>query len=195
MHKTWLIFKREYITRVRTKGFVIATIGIPLLTAGLMGGSIYLAVRENTRTMKIAILDDAGGFAESIAKGLDKKLPNGLPAFQVVKKIERPTSEKNARKDLMNEVNSGVLDAFLVLPKEGAEAKSAEFHARNTGDFTLEGSLARAVSNSVVERRLRDRGVKVESLDALLHGVQLVSHHVHVHLPELQNAFVTYHCR
>src|SRR2546421_2837850 len=94
------IYGGEYITRVRTKGFVIATIGIPLLTAGLMGGSIYLAVRENTRTMKIAILDDAGGFAESIAKGLDKKLPNGLPAFQVVKKIERPTSEKNARKDL-----------------------------------------------------------------------------------------------
>ena len=173
MHKTWLIFKREYITRVRTKGFVVATVGIPLLTVGLMGGSIYLAVRENTRTMKIAILDDAGGFADSIAKGLDKKLPNGLPAIQVVKKIERPASEESTRKELLDEVNSGALDAYLVLPKEGAEAKTVEFHSRNTGDFTLEGTVARAVTNTVVGRRLSDHGVKVDSLDTLLHGVEV----------------------
>jgi ABC-2 type transport system permease protein len=173
VYKWWLIFKREYITRVRTKGFVIATIAIPLLTSGIMGASIYLAIRQNTRSMKITILDNAGGFADSIATGLTKTLPNGKPAFQVVKKIERPASEEGVRKELLDEVNSGALDAYLVLPKEGAAAKSAEFHTKNTGDFTLEGLVARAVSNSFVERRLGDHGVKVDNLDDLLRGVDV----------------------
>jgi ABC-type Na+ efflux pump permease subunit len=33
MRKLWLIIKREYVTRVRTKGFVIATVGVPLFIA------------------------------------------------------------------------------------------------------------------------------------------------------------------
>jgi ABC-2 type transport system permease protein len=173
MHKTWLIFKREYLTRVRSKGFVIATIAIPLLTVSIMGGSIYLAVRQNTRSMKIAILDQAGGFADSIAGGLIKKLPNGKPAFEVVKKIELPADEAKVRRELLEEVNSGDLDAYLVMSKDGAAAKTVEFHARNTGDFTLQGTLARAVSDSVIERRLTDQHIRVDDLDKLLRGVEV----------------------
>jgi ABC-2 type transport system permease protein len=34
MHKLWLIIKREYITRVKTKGFVIGTLIVPLVGIG-----------------------------------------------------------------------------------------------------------------------------------------------------------------
>ena len=38
MHNIWLIAKREYTERVRTRGFMIATILIPLLmTVGIAG--------------------------------------------------------------------------------------------------------------------------------------------------------------
>ena len=33
MHKLWLIIKREYITRVKTKGFVIGTLISDILLA------------------------------------------------------------------------------------------------------------------------------------------------------------------
>ena len=35
MRKIWLIIKREYLTRVRTKGFIIGTIIVPLIGLGL----------------------------------------------------------------------------------------------------------------------------------------------------------------
>ena len=34
MRKIWLVIKREYLTRVRTKGFILSTVGLPLFSAG-----------------------------------------------------------------------------------------------------------------------------------------------------------------
>ena len=173
MHKVWIIFKREYLTRVKTKGFIVATILIPVLSAGLFGFSIYMATRQNNRTMKIGILDNAGGLADAITKGLDKKLPNGLPAIQVVKTIDRPESEMPARKELLDQVNAGTLDGYLVLPKNTEAVNTAEFHTRNTGDFSLEGALQSAVSNTIITLRLSNRGIHVDKLGDLIHRVDI----------------------
>ena len=148
MHKVWLIFKREYLTRVRTKGFVVATIAIPLFSIGIFAFSIFMATRKNDHSTRIAILDNAGGLASTITDGLDSKLPNGQPAFQVTKTIDRPASEEGARKELLDGVKAGTLDGYLVLPRDSA-AKGAEFHTKNTGDFSLEGNLEQAVSDAV----------------------------------------------
>lgn len=173
MRKFWLIVKREYVTRVRTKGFIFATILIPVLSAGFFAFSIFMATRQNDRTMNIAILDNSGGFADAISKSLSNNLPNGLPAFRVVQTIDRPSSEEDARKELLAQVNAGSLDGFLVLPKNITGAKAAEFHTRNTGDFTLEGTIGHAVSDAVITRRLSDRGIHVENLRDVIHNVEI----------------------
>ncbi|HLY60084.1 MAG TPA: ABC transporter permease [Terriglobia bacterium] len=173
MHKVWIIFKREYLTRVRTKAFILATVLIPILSAGLFGFSIYMATRQNNRTMKIGIIDNAGGLADAITKGLDNKLPNGLPAFQVVKTIDRPASGEPARKEMLDQVNAGTLDGYLVLPKDADKANTAEFHTRNTGDFSLEGAIQTAVSNTIITMRLSNRGIHVDKLDDVIHRVNI----------------------
>ena len=173
MRKFWLILKREYVTRVHTKGFIFATILIPVLSTGLFAFSIFLATRQNDRTMNIAILDNTGGFATVIAKSLSNTLPNGLPAFRVVKTIDRPLAEDDARKDLLAQVNAGSLDGFLILPKNITGAAAAEFHTRNTGDFTLEGAVGHAVTDAVITRRLSDRGIHLENLHEIIHSVEI----------------------
>ena len=42
MHNTWLIARREYIERIRTRGFLIATVMIPLVMAGFIFGSAFV---------------------------------------------------------------------------------------------------------------------------------------------------------
>jgi ABC-type Na+ efflux pump permease subunit len=42
MNKTWLIIKREYITRVRNKTFIISTFLTPLFFVGLITAVIYM---------------------------------------------------------------------------------------------------------------------------------------------------------
>jgi ABC-2 type transport system permease protein len=63
MHKILLIIKREYLTRVRKRSFIVMTILGPLLMAGLMIVPIYLAMNNN-ETKTISVLDETGFFFE-----------------------------------------------------------------------------------------------------------------------------------
>jgi len=62
MNKIILIFKREYLTRVKKKSFLILTLLMPLLFGGIMFLPGYLATRENTEEQKIAVLDRSALF-------------------------------------------------------------------------------------------------------------------------------------
>jgi ABC-2 type transport system permease protein len=65
MNKTWIIIKREYLTRVQKKTFIIATLLLPVLYVGLIFGMGYIA--ENSReTLSIAVIDSSGYFSAPI---------------------------------------------------------------------------------------------------------------------------------
>jgi ABC-2 type transport system permease protein len=55
MHNIWLIAKREYTERIRTKAFLIATILIPVLMGGGIFGVAAIASRSKT-TSHIAVV-------------------------------------------------------------------------------------------------------------------------------------------
>jgi len=63
MNKIILILKREYLTRVRKRSFMVMTILGPLLMAAIMIVPIYLATRTN-ETKTVAVLDESGVFYE-----------------------------------------------------------------------------------------------------------------------------------
>jgi ABC-2 type transport system permease protein len=172
MRKLWLVVKREYLTRVRTKGFIFSTVAVPLFAIGIFAFQIYTATRQTGHTLKIAVLDNAGGLADSIERNLDGRLSNGQPAFQVVKKEERPAAaEQNA---VRSQVERGELDAFLLVPAAITGGKeSAEFHTRNPGEISLTDSIGRAVTNAVIARRLHERGLNVSDVGAVVASVDL----------------------
>ena len=65
MHKIILIIKREFLTRVRKRTFIIGTILFPLLYIGLIFGTGYIA--EKTREdLKIALVDESGLFNQDL---------------------------------------------------------------------------------------------------------------------------------
>ena len=63
MHKILLIIKREYLTRVRKKSFVVMTILGPLLMAAIVIVPIYMATRGN-ELKTVAVIDQTGIFFE-----------------------------------------------------------------------------------------------------------------------------------
>jgi len=170
MRKLWLILKREYLARVRTKGFVIGTIALPGLTIAYFAFIFTVAGGHQDRPLKIGIVDEAGGLATSVIHNLDDKLPNGQAAFEVKQTLERPGEAGNSRSVMLSEVRSGQLDAYLVIPKGALEGKVGEFHTQNPGDITLVGAIRRAVSDAVIARRLGEQGIHVKNLKELVRG-------------------------
>src|SRR5882724_1629878 len=63
MSKIWLITKREYLTRVRNKTFLLTTFLLPLVIVLFIAGSVLLALRGQTRH-RIAVVDTNGYFKD-----------------------------------------------------------------------------------------------------------------------------------
>jgi ABC-2 type transport system permease protein len=65
MNKTWLIIKREYLTRVKNKTFILSTFLTPLFFAALIGIIVFITIK-NTDKEKVAIVDHTGIFTKAI---------------------------------------------------------------------------------------------------------------------------------
>ena len=63
MHKIILIIKREYLTRVRKKSFLVMTILGPLLMAAIVVVPVYMATRGN-ELKTVAVIDQTGIYFE-----------------------------------------------------------------------------------------------------------------------------------
>jgi ABC-2 type transport system permease protein len=73
MNKTFLILKREYMTRVTKKSFLILTLLMPLLMAFMMFLPVYLASRENKTENKVAVVDRSSLFLSELQDGTSTK--------------------------------------------------------------------------------------------------------------------------
>lgn len=58
MNKTFLIIKREYLSRVKKKSFIIMTILGPILIAGFISLAIYLGLSDDT-VQNVVVVDQA----------------------------------------------------------------------------------------------------------------------------------------
>lgn len=62
MNNTFLILKQEYLKRVKKKSFIILTILMPFLIAGVYGLVIYFTIKDDTEKRTIAVYDETSLF-------------------------------------------------------------------------------------------------------------------------------------
>ena len=174
MHKLWLVIHREYVVRVRTRTFILSTIGLPALMIGALVIPAYFASRHSSHTLNIAIVDQVGGLGRLAAQHLEThSLPNGESQFNIVRTIERPADPARALEDLRQQVRTGKIDGYLLLPPGMLSGSLAEFHTRNPGDFTLATALGNAATQAAIGGRLARDNVHISNLDHLLARVKM----------------------
>jgi ABC-2 type transport system permease protein len=171
MRKLRLIVKREYLTRVRTKSFIIGTITVPLLGVAFCLLIIFLVNHKPTQSMRLVIVDNSGALAQPITRNLDAKLDNGKLEFTIVETIVRPASPDAVQQDLRSRINSGKLDAYLWIPRDPSQ--SFELHTRNPDNFSLIEPLSGAVDQAVISGRLSERGVHLDDIKEILRSTDL----------------------
>jgi ABC-2 type transport system permease protein len=62
MNKISLIIKREYITRVRNKTFLLSTFLLPIVMILFIFGTAFFAASSKDKLKKIAVINDPGYF-------------------------------------------------------------------------------------------------------------------------------------
>jgi len=103
MNKTWIIIKREYLTRVKKKTFIISTLLLPVLYVGLIFGMGFIA--ENSReTLSVAVIDSSGYFSAPV---LEKQ--NQLDNSSILTLVENVEAAEQNQK-------AAGYDGYLVIP-------------------------------------------------------------------------------
>ncbi|MDP4285843.1 MAG: ABC transporter permease [Bacteroidota bacterium] len=77
MNKIWLVIKREYLTRVRNKTFILSTILLPLFFIGFIFASAYFSIQSDSN-QKVAVTDNNGIFKSSFQN--DKSITYEFPS-------------------------------------------------------------------------------------------------------------------
>lgn len=68
MNKTLLILKQEYLKRVKKKSFIILTLLVPFLFAGVFALVIFLSINNDNKERTIAVFDESTLFLNELGK-------------------------------------------------------------------------------------------------------------------------------
>ena len=142
MNKILLVARREFLTRVQKKTFLLTTIGLPLLIFGLYALIIFFTVK-NTKDFKIAVADNA-----NIFKGALKDM-KGEIIFSFV---------NNQTKEVLNkDLESKKYDAYVYVPNDfNLNNSSDSLHivtSKSVGFLTQE-KIQHRINNALEQTKL-----------------------------------------
>ncbi len=72
MNKVSIIIKREYVTRVRKKSFIIMTILAPVLMAALIIVPTLVMMNQDEDFKKIAVVEDGTDLFKGVIKNTEE---------------------------------------------------------------------------------------------------------------------------
>jgi len=199
MRKFLAVVKREYVQRVRTKFFVIATILGPLLMAGFtIVPALMFSIKAGGPT-RLAIVDQTGKMYERVAKelasgkkpnkpqvGTDPPVGNNNPKEQaeqagklfqrnfIVEEVHldnRPLDQ--IRGQLDTRVQKKELDGYIVLPPNLLKDEQPEFRARNAADLFTQNHVEDSISRAVRAQRLVDANIDEKAVEKMSQPVDL----------------------
>lgn len=159
MKKIWLIIKREYLTRVKKRSFIVMTFLGPILMASVWIVPMLLATRsEGTKT--IEVLDETGIFFEEFAETSDTKFINIVDDLQTAK-------EKLAKSE-----DFGI----LYIPKPTYSTPSALYlYSYKKPGLNLKLYLQESANKILENKKLQDvYGIDEETLASVKSNVTLV---------------------
>lgn len=134
MNKSILILKREYLTRVKKKSFIIMTLLVPVMMAALTILPTYLAMMDDKEERTIAVYDPT-------ALVLDKMESNKFTKFHYIPKQEFQELSQNFK--------SGKYYAVLHIPENILTTNHAEMISDKQVTFDVKNQITNRIENII----------------------------------------------
>lgn len=161
MRQVWVVLRREYIERVKTKGFIIATIAMPVLMIGLIGLSAFLSIQAERGERDIALVDLTGQLGEAVAAGMEA----------VGYDVELVDSDVDLQ-EMDRRVNEDEIEAYVVLDDLTIQEGTFAYRGTEAPGRVRAALFENVVVETVLELRLSFAG-NTAGLRELLAGGRL----------------------
>ena len=148
MNKIWLIIKREYLTRVRNKTFLLSTFLLPIVMMLFIFGSAFFAMSSKEKLKKIAVINDPGMFKTNL-KG---------DSLRVIFDFTNAIDSTN--------FSAKGYDAVLNLNNDSA-AKKFTIHSKKQLGIDAQGLIETRLDRALENSQLQKKGIRKEILDSI----------------------------
>jgi ABC-2 type transport system permease protein len=160
MAKLWAIIKREYLERVRSKWFLIATFFGPIFFSAIIIVPAWLASRSKATTdiYNTTILDATGTeFGHRLAINIagDSTDATKLPTVKVVVPSELTKAESLATREVMQKQKTG----YIVVNQQTLAGEAARYAGRNATSIADMAQLKSAIRQTILASRLEKLGL------------------------------------
>jgi ABC-2 type transport system permease protein len=167
MRKLGVVFKREYLERVRSKWFLVGTLLGPVFFAMITVVPILISskTKASTDLANVTIIDATGsGMGERVAGALRQRFPLS-PAPQV--RSVDPASVGREEDRAMLAVRDKETRGYLVLDSSTVAGTSARYAGRNAGSIGDVEQISSVVRQQVLAQRLTSEGIDPKRVEAL----------------------------
>ena len=181
--KLLVIVKREYLSRVKTAGFWIGTVALPLM----MGAWLVLPsliMMKSRGELHLAVVDTTG----TVAPALEQRIAAPAAGKRQVGadfrlEVIAPEADAAAQRAALDrrvlggeggdETAADGLDAWLWIDAEGLAGNEVEYHGKSVSNLLTLEALDDLLTEIVREQRLRESGYDVEAVEQLVAGIDL----------------------
>jgi len=159
MNKILLIIRREYLSRVKKRSFIIMTFLTPLIIAGFYGLIIYFSIKGiNDKTDKIAVVNENKTLTEKLASNKNVTYEYVNKSFETLKK----------------NLSKSNYDYVLYLPDFDIEhPKGIQLIGTKQAGLTLDGRISDSIEDLIRDYKLKRSGISQVDLDNLKSKVDI----------------------
>jgi len=161
MNKILLVVKREYVTRVRKRSFIIMTLLTPILFASLIGALLWIATMDQGEEKIITVIDDSGLFKDKFQS------TNELHFQYLEKDLEMAKSEF---KDRLGS------DALLYIPELDIQKPfGILLYSESNPHFGVINKIENTLEQEIERIKMKQLGVDQQTLDNIETQVSLTT--------------------
>lgn len=157
MNKTFLIIRREYVSRVQKRSFILMTILTPVIFAGIYAIGIYFAIKPGKEKI-IQVVDESGLFENKFSN------TSSITFEYTSSNIEE---SKNAVKD-------GTFSGALLIPDLDLEKpEGIILYSSEALGIGIENAIKRTIKNEIENIKLANAGIDKSVLESIKTNVAL----------------------
>ncbi|HEY4933168.1 MAG TPA: ABC transporter permease [Terriglobales bacterium] len=190
MHNTWLIIRREYLERIRSKAFIIMTLLMPVFMASTILIPAMLSDMKSGGTRHLVLVASNPEIAEAVKQQLMAPQQQNTEAENAKSDGGKSNQKMSApyyaidistdvtegeRTSLRQQITDGKIDGFLWITDANLADHKVVYNARDVTDFGESIELRNAVQSALVKRQLAQKGMSGAEVETLLKPIDLDS--------------------
>jgi ABC-2 type transport system permease protein len=188
LRNVWLIAHREYTERIRTRGFMITTVMIPLIMAGFIVGSLFLGSKA-VSDIHIAVVSSDTQLALDLQAELQAEQQqqdisaetDPAPPTRSKKQphilVDAMDAAPDTKAILDQEFDSQDLDGYLWITPAATPGGRPTFAytPRASGERSVRDTLAAALDKVLLREQLTHRGIVAADAETMMQPVEITA--------------------